>query len=461
MLSEGRRRLLASLAAAPLAASLAGCGIVARSRTAPDDTPAGARLAATRLAKLEHQWARTAWRYIENNTDYDSGLVAGSDRGGTFTAWNAGDTIAALVAARELEIIDAREFDLRLGRVLGFLATMDLSKGMLPNKAYSVTSGKMVNFGNREEDIGWSAVDVGRLLLWLRITGQRHPAFREYTDRVVLRWSFCEVLDDCGVLYGTQRNGAQWQRYQEGRLGYEQLAGAGYAAWGFNARRSVELPPMQQANIHGIAVHYDARDPRTSGAQNPVLTMPWALLGMEVGWQVPTQGAAWKEIADEVMRVQEERWRREKLLTARSDYQMREAPYVVLDSVFAAGYAWNTIGSDGKEYEKLALVATRAAFAMWALWPGDYSQRLVDSVQRLYDPDRGWFEGRFEAGGAPHANLTLNTNAAVLEALLFKVTGSFYTLETTPGHFELRTRDTFARMNRCWPAERGACTAAR
>ena len=82
-------------------------------------------------------------------------------------------------------------------------------------------------------------------------------------------------------------------------------------------------------------------------------------------------------------------------------------------------------------------------------------------MQRLYDPDRGWFEGRFEAGGAPHANLTLNTNAAVLEALLFKVTGSFYTLETTPGHFELRTRDTFARMNRCWPAERGACTAAR
>src|SRR6185369_968436 len=140
-----------------------------------------------------------------------------------------------------------------------------------------------------------------------------------------------------------------------------------------------------------------------------------------------------KAAADAVYKVQEERWRRERQLTARSDYQMRQAPYVVQDAVFAGGYPWNTLGSDGKEYEQLALLSTRAAFAMEALWPGEYTERLLEGVQWLYDPDRGWYEGRFEQGGGPLANITLSTNAAVLETLLFKAKGALYTPQPRTG----------------------------
>jgi hypothetical protein len=445
---KARRSLL--VAGGALAAGVvAGCGVVFRPGAPRTDAAA-----AGRALSPEHQWARTAWRYVENNTDYDTGLVNGMDRAPVFTVWNAADALAAVVAARELEVIDAREFDLRLSRLLGFLATMDLSGGQLPNKAYHAVTGKMVGFDGSPNDIGWSAIDIGRLLLWLQIVAQRHPGHAEYVDRVVLRWTFCDVIDDCGTLYGTAREGGQVQRYQEGRLGYEQLAAAGFAAWGFDTRRSASWANTQVANIYGIPVRHDARDPRTTFAQAPVLTMPFVLMGVELGWRDPEARAQ----ADTLYRVQEERWRREQQLTARSDWQTRQPPYVVLDSVFASGYAWNTLGGDGKEYEQLALVNTRAAFGMWALWPGEYTQRLLDAVRWMYDPDRGWFEGRLEAGGAPQSNITLSTNAAVLEILLFKSRGALYPGRARAGLFEARTADVFQRLNRCTPRERGACT---
>lgn len=451
-----RRRAWLAAGASLAAAMLPGCGVLLRPRASANASAP----TVTEPVSTERQWARTAWRYVENNTDYDTGLVGGMDRVPVFTAWNAADALAAVVCARELGLIDAREFDLRLSRLLGFLATMDLSGGRLPNKAYHAGTGKMVGFDGNQNDIGWSAGDVGRLLLWLKIVGQRHPQHAEYADKVVLRWTFCDVIDDCGALYGATRNGAQVERYQEGRLGYEQLAAAGYAAWGFDTRVSGSWANGQVANVYGVPIRHDARDPRTSGAPSAVFTMPYVLMGLELGWQPPGGSSEVKVFADRVYQVQEERWRRERQLTARSDYQTRQPPYVVLDSVYGNGYAWNTLGGDGKEYEQLAMVSTRAAFGMAALWPGEYTRQLIAALQFMYDPDRGWFEGRMEAGGAPQSNITLSTNAAVLESLAYRAKGPLYAKDARPGLFDLRTSDVFQRLGRCTPKERAACKSS-
>jgi len=440
-----RRGALAALSSF----ALAGCGVVARR----GDTPSAA--SSPIAVTPEHAWARIAWRYFENNLDYDTGLAGGADLTHIFTVWNAADMLAGIVCAHELGVIGTREFDQRLSRVLGFLGTMPLSEGLLPNKAYSSTSLKMVGFDGREADVGWSAIDIGRLLVWLEIVARRYPRFAEYADRIVLRWNFCRVIDDCGELRGSARNSGKLDTYQEGRLGYEQLAGAGFSMWGFDARSSAQLPPMQATRIDGLPVHYDARDPRTTGAPAPVLTMPFALTGMELGWDGRT---AMRELASEVHAVQEGRWRREKLVTARSDYQMREAPYVVLDSVYASGYAWNTVAADGKEYPRLALVSTRAAFGSWAMWPGDFSNAAIESIRWLHDPDRGWFEGRFEAGGAPLSNITLATNASVLEALCFRAKGVLCPGQPrVEGLWRDELKNSFARHDQCLPNERKAC----
>ena len=448
-----RRMVLA--AAAQSATLLAGCGLVTRR----DSTASG--LTRSSVRTREHQWARTAWRYVENNADPETGLAGGSDRSTVFTVSNMADHLAAIVCAHELDVIDAREFDQRLSRVLGFLGGMDLSGGLLPNKAYHALTGKPVNFEGRQADMGWSAIDIGRLLIWLKITGQRYPQFQEYADKAVLRWNFCQVINECGTLYGATRNNSQLNRYQEGRFGYEQLAAAGYAAWGFTASDAASFKNTHIVRVDGVDLLQDVRDDR-SGVPSPVLSMPFMLMGIELGWTVPgsPHSGLLREQAQRLYRAQEQRWRREKQLTARSDWQSRDAPWVVLDSVFAAGYAWNTVGGDNKEYENLALVNTRAAFALAALWPGEYAERLIEGVRFLFDPDRGWYEGRLEAGGGPLANITLATNAAVLEVLLYQAKGPLLTVPGQPGHFAWRDGNVFARLERCLPSERAGCAVS-
>lgn len=468
-----RQAWLRMLPAQPLSALLScvvlvsGCGVVAKG---VEHTQGAAQHVGTvgrygKLTAREMEWAKVAWRYVQNNTNPASGLVNGSDRQPLFTIWQAGDTLAALVAVREIGLIDEQEFDMRLSYMLGFLANMDLSEGKLPNKAYNAITGKMVNFGNQPADIGWSAVDLGRLLMWMKITGQRYPKFQEYLDKIALRWSYCDVIDNCGQLSGAARSNGQTFKYQEGRLGYEQLAGAGFAVWGFNTWISGSATKTEKVNILDIPVHYDARDARATGAQTPVLTMPHVFMGMELGWRNPAadrfgaraDGPTAHELANEVYRVQEARHTRERVFTARSDYQLRVEPYHVLNSVYAAGYPWNTVDGQGKEYEKLALVSTRAAFGMWALWPTPYTDQLIEVVQSLYDKERGWYEGRLEASGAPQPNITLSTNAAVLEALLFKLKGQLYSPDPAPGYFQVKLADVFLRLNRCLPSERPLC----
>ncbi|WP_176442311.1 DUF3131 domain-containing protein [Noviherbaspirillum humi] len=451
-----------------LSLAAAGCGVVARgvANVADHARHAGGIGRAGKLTDKETAWAKAAWRYFEANTHPQTGLTGGTDRALTLTMWQLGDTLAATVAAYELELIEQREFDTRIAKILNFLYKMPLSYGAVPAKVYNIESGAMVNFGNQPEDIGWSATDIGRLMMWMKITGERYPRFREYFDKVVFRWNFCKVIDDCGTMFGASRSQGQSTEYQEGRLGYEQLTSAGYAVWGFDTKHSASLEGMEAFNIFGRRIYYDARDPRLTKAQAPVATMPYALMGMEFGWRYPSRlamseagGIDLRKLANDVYQVQEERYRRENVFTARTDYQIKEAPYQVLDSVFAAGYPFNTIGNDGKEYPDLALVSTKAAFAMWAVWPTGYTDELIKVVQSLYDPERGWYEGRLEKSGAIQENITLSTNAAVLESLMFKAWGQLYPGDATPGYFQAQQQDAFAPPNRCYPIERPICDA--
>lgn len=461
----------AVLSVAALACSfvLAGCGVVAKGLEQASEATqhVGTIGRYGKLTPKEILWAKVAWRYFQNNTNTGIGLVNGSDKQPIFTVWQAGDYLAAMVSARELGLIEEQEFDTRVSYLLGFLSSMDLADGKLPNKAYNAITGRMVNYGNQPDNIGWSAVDIGRLLMWMKITGQRHPKFQEYLDKVALRWNYCDVIDNCGQLSGRYRNKSETSKYQEGRLGYEQLAGAGFAVWGFNSSLSGNVPATETTTILGLPLQFDARDARTTGVQTPVLTMPHVFMGMELGWRNPaadrfgqrTDTPSLQELADQVYRVQEARYLKDKVFTARSDYQVRTEPYQVFNSVFAAGYPWNTIDSEGKEYPRLSLVSTRAAFGMWVLWPTPYTDQLIEVVQSMYDKDRGWFEGRIEASGAPQQNITLATNAAVLEALLFKVKGRLYSPEPAPGYFQVQLADVFLKLNRCYPSERPVCEA--
>lgn len=457
-----RLRLLPFLALAA-ALTLAGCGIVVRSidRAAQGVAHAGQDGRHGRLTPQEQQWAKTAWKYFQNQTSAQTGLVAGAEQQPVATLWQLGDTLAALVAARELGLIDRLEFDRRVSGLLVFLNHMPLTPQSLPARAYDTGSGRIAQApGHAAGEGGWSAVEIGRLLTWMKITGALHPQFREYLDRAVLRWNFCPVIDDCGALFGPA-GGPGSGAEPAGRLGVQQYASAGFAAWGFETRRAAAIGPLGTIDLLGVPLAYDARDERASGELAPVQILPYVLMGLEFGWAPPGVEAATaarlRAMAEDVFRVQERRWQREGVLTARADHALREPPHWVHDAVFAAGYPWNTVSPQGRAHPGLALVATRAVFGMWALWPGDYTDRLMASVEALQSSERGWLEGRHEQSGGYEDLATLSTNATVLQALLFKARGPLRPAGDRPGYFERRSADVFAPLNRCLPAERAAC----
>ncbi len=412
------------------------------------------------LTPEEQRWAQVAWRYFSNNTQPQTGLVNGSDKRPVASLWQIGDTLIALTAARELKLIDEVEFDQRLTRIIGTLNRMPLSGAGLPNRLYNTASNTMIDYSNAPKSIGWSSQDIARLLMALRIVAVRYPAYGEYLDRVVLRWNFCQIVDDQGQLFsGLLQNGRLITR-QEGRLGDSEYSAAGFGLWGFPNQLSLR-PPSQHVILYGMALDIDARDPRTSWTPAAITTMPYALSGLEYGWALPGAGRdtvrRLRQRASLVYQVQEQRWLREKILTARSDFNLGAAPWHVNDTIYANGYAWNTLGDDGNYYPRLAQVSTRAVFGLWALWDTDFTDALMRMTRLQYDAGRGWFEGRTEATGDYNRAITLSTNATVLEALFYKANMGPLLPQgqlTSDSYFAQRLSDVFNRPRQCFPPER-------
>jgi hypothetical protein len=469
-LNRVRAGLLFMVGLLAAAVLLSGCGVVVRGVVRGGNEVKNSALFHQgrhgELTERERKWAEVAWSYFENNYNEQTGLVNSVDRYPYVTMWDVADYLAALFSARELEIIKRCTFDARLSRLISFLNRMDLFFGKLPNKAYNTRTGKMVDYANQPQEIGWSAVDIGRLLVWLNIIKARYPSFAEYIDKAVLRWSFCEVVDDCGTLFGGAKVHDRIKLYQEGRLGHEEYAAKGFKAWGFDTSRASRIEPSRKIRLYGIEIPCDARDPRQTGAFSSLVSLGFLLDGIEFNWDrvddrmsldtVHTDRSM-ARIAEAVYRVQEARYYQEHILTARTDHPLPEAPFFVYDSIFAAGYPWNVITDSGQHAKDSSIVATKAAFGMWALWNTRYTERLMDAVGCLFDPERGWFEGRWEKTGGYVRTVSCATNAVVLESLLYKKNDKLFRPGKEKGVWEKVTADPFTPGGKCFPRERQDC----
>jgi hypothetical protein len=419
-----------------------------------------------KLSEEERQWAQIAWHYFENNYQEGTGLVNGSDNFPVASVWNIADTIAATLIAHEFELIDDYLFDQRITSLLAFLNTMPLSFDKLPNRHYHTQNWQMTDAGGQPQNSGWSAVDIGRLLIWLQILHSYAPQFGEYIDKAILRWHFCEVIDECGRLYGSTDSG-QWNLflYPEMPIGYRDYALYGYAAWGFPVTTKHDYDRHNLVRMYDEEIPFSRQDPRRSGNYHPVVSLPHFLIGLEFNWDKHRDSwsgdrqhtdAPLSDLAGRLYRVQEKRYQRERIFTARNDYQRNTEPYFLYDTIFAAGFQWNTLTPGGDFHPDLALVSLRAAFPMWALWKTPYTNQLMVLLKQLYHPERGWYEGRYEKTSAPERNLTCTTNALVLQSLYYKTRGKLYQVPQPVTYASILLKDEFRRPP-CYPPEREAC----
>ena len=378
------------------------------------------------LTAQEMAWAKTAWKYFQNNTIPETGLVNSVDKYNASTLWDTSSYLMAVIAAQRLGIIDQSEFDARIFKALDSLTKMALFEGKLPNKSYNTISLQMVDYNNQpsEKGIGWSAIDIGRVLVPLNVLAWHYPQHTASVKKVMERWDTQPMLVN-GVLQGAVVDGDGKTEYlQEGRLGYEEYAAKSFNLMGLDVSNSLRYTDfLTFVDIGGIQVATDSRSAQQYGAHNYVVSEPYILDGVEFGWDHLSQELAWR-----VYKAQEKRFAETGILTAVSEDNIDQPPYFVYNTVFTDGKIWNAITEKGEDASQFKTLSTKAAFGWHALYETDYTQKLVEKAATLADPERGWYSGVYEVSGQPNKAITANTNGIILEALAYKQGGKLMKL---------------------------------
>ncbi|MBE9207775.1 DUF3131 domain-containing protein [Nostoc sp. LEGE 06077] len=364
--------------------------------------------------------ARQAWLYFQHNWNDKTGLVNSADGFASVTIWDQAAAIAALVSAKELNIITTKEFEVKMTRMLQTLASLPLYKGELPNKVYNAQTLIPVNYGqlDKQEEIGWSAIDLGRMAIWLKIVEAKYPKMRSPVQAVWQHWKVKRLTKN-GQMYGTSVVQGKEQYNQEGRLGYENYAAYGLKLWGLDVKQALDYQSNTAfVNLYGQGIPYDRRDANNSGGNNYVLSEPYILDGIETGFQ-----ALPKAYADRILAAQAARYQATQELTALTEDNLDRPPYFVYNSLFVNGKPWATITDTQAQHNNLRFLSAKAAIGWHVLYNTDYTSSLADTVFTKLKSDKGWYNGLYEYLRQPNKSLTANNNGVILESLLYKQVG--------------------------------------
>jgi len=371
--------------------------------------------------QLFNNAARTAWAFVENNTQPNTGLAQAHYTFQYVTTWDIASQIAATYAAHELGIIDDASYDGRIRKVLATLGSVPLFDGAAFNRFYDSHTGQMVSrdYKVSTTGFGWSDTDQGRLLTWLRILAVKQPQYASLITTVVNRLNYSRLIAN-GTLQGfdVAADGTR-NSYAETGLGYEQYAAAGFALWGHRATNS--LNPTANAttvDVLGVPVYVDKRGVARATSE------PYMLMGMETGWWAQ----ALKDQAWQLLAAQQARFDQSGVITMATEDALPDPPYYFYYySIYHSGKSFVVEGPGlGTVVEKPRWVSSKAAFAWRAIFPTDYTLKVFNAVQPAAIDGKGWGAGVYEDSLQPTGEASLNTAGVILEAALYHKLGNSF-----------------------------------
>lgn len=358
--------------------------------------------------------ARLAWRYMETNYQPATGFVNATPDWAYTTIWDVGAQLLAFHAAKEMGLITQADYDRRTTRTLNTLERLPLFRGIVYNKTYSARDGSMGN-GSKQGGTGWSATDLGRMFVALKVIATREPQYAAQAERIVRRNAFNEIIKN-GYLHGQLigSNGQPWT-FQEGRIGYEQYIAKGYDLWGGEVDNALNLRANgRPVKVLGVEVLLDTR------WNDRLLSEPFYLLGMELGMD-----GDMRALATNVLKAQEERFKSTGQVTIATEDAVGVPPhYFYYYCVYCNRKPFVIdIASPGKEMDSPRWVSTKGSFGWNAIMPSAYTQRAQDLVAGARDPNRGWASGVYEKNATSTQTYDINTAAVILEAAAFQLRG--------------------------------------
>lgn len=367
----------------------------------------------------ERRAAEIAWAYFAQNIRPETGLadtVAGFP---ATTMWDVGSFLLAAISAERLGILPTDEFDAIVARALETLATLQLYAGILPNKSYDTTTLAMTDYANLpvEQGIGWSALDIGRLLIPFHVLQKTYPQHAAGVQQVLDSWQLDAAVQD-GVMVGAQPSEeGGYVILQEGRVGYERYAAKGFALFGYDVHAAIRLDDtLRWVEVSGVDIPTDVRGDDFGGHVFTV-SDPYIMDGVEFGWDSTSRELAWR-----VYQAQENRFRETGILTAVNEDHIDRAPHFVYSTVLGDGVPWAVLTDSGADASGFRILSTKAALGWHALYQTNYTARLAAAVADQASPE-GWATGAFEEIAEPNMARAANTNGVILTALHYRALG--------------------------------------
>src|SRR5207248_1041652 len=141
--------------------------------------------------------ARHALAYLNTYYQPKTGLVNATPDWPNTTLWDIGGQLLGYHAAKELGLLTQDEFDKRVSTTLSTLKQLELFRNATFNKLYATRTGALGDGGR----LGWSATDLGRFMLALKILAIREPQLAADAEAVARRTDLKQVVKD-GYLQG-------------------------------------------------------------------------------------------------------------------------------------------------------------------------------------------------------------------------------------------------------------------
>lgn len=362
--------------------------------------------------------ALAAWEFVVRSRS-QAGFVGATDSYPYMTVWDLASTLAATYSARELGLITPAQYHAAIDRSLTTVEGMTLFDNAAFNKLYAAKTGAMVDRKNQTSSTGygWSVLDHGRLLVWLKIIGQSDPGFATRTQAIVSRLDMKRLVSG-GYLRGEDIDPANGTRrsYQEGRVGYEQYAAEGFALWGTRAEQALDF------GANGRPVVVNDQTVLADVRKNDLLTSePFVMMGLELGWP----GTTWRPLSLSVLAAQEARFKRTGIVTMISEDAIPDPPaYFYYYLLYYNGMPFAVTSPGGDTASTFPRwVSAKAAFGYHALAPSDYTWRALQTVKWGMSPGRGWTAGVYEGTRNSTKSFNLNTAAIVLESAAYMQRG--------------------------------------
>jgi hypothetical protein len=361
--------------------------------------------------------ARNAWAFVDAGYVPSTGLTLAQATWQYPTVWDIASAIGAYYSARGLGYISDAEYQKRTLRALETLKTARLYNGIAYGRNYDAKTGELIGHDQKPSPngTGFSAIDLGRLLIWLKIVSQDSPQLASAAQEVARRINAAQVVRD-GYMYGeTVLKDGKLSKYQEGRIGYEQYSATGFQLWGMKADRAVRAANnARKVMVQGLPMTADRRK------LDRITSEPFILHGLEVGLRGEMQEMAWQTLA-----LQAHRFQTTGKMTIASEDALDVKPYYFYYyCVYCSGKEFViNVHSPGTQLAEPRWISTKAAYAWHALMPSKYTWNAIGSVKAAQVPGKGWATGVFEGTGKSTNVLSLNTAAVILEAALYQKTG--------------------------------------